>query len=190
LSSSSDRNQLKKELLWEGFGLIAPGVFVHPGSKEAAISEILQRTGNADHVFVSAATSLADITSRPLTDLLTHCWQLEDVVKGYADFVKRFAPLLALLQEQSDLTDQQAFVIRTLLIHAFRRVQLHDPQLPAELLRADWPGATAYDVCKAIYQIVTPQADAYVALTLATEQDVVLPIATEFMQRFNSEKYN
>jgi hypothetical protein len=45
-------------------------------------------------------------------------------------------------------------------------------------------------VCKAIYQIVTPQADAYVALTLATEQDVVLPIATEFMQRFNSEKYN
>ena len=70
LSSSSDRNQLKKELLWEGFGLIAPGVFVHPGSKEAALSEILQRTDNADHVFVSTATSLADITSRPLTDLI------------------------------------------------------------------------------------------------------------------------
>jgi len=187
LSSSGDRNQLKKELLWEGFGLIAPGVFVHPGSKEAAVSEILQRTGNADHVFVSAATSLSEITSRPLTDLLTHCWQLEAVIKGYADFVKRYAPLLALLQEQSDLTDQQAFVIRTLLIHAFRRVQLHDPQLPAELLRADWAGATAYDVCKSIYQIVTPQADAYVALTLATEQDVVLPIAKEFVQRFNTE---
>jgi phenylacetic acid degradation operon negative regulatory protein len=141
-------------------------------------------------VFVSAATSLSDITSRPLTDLLTHCWQLEAVIKGYADFVKRFAPLLATLQEQRDLTDQQAFVIRTLLIHAFRRVQLHDPQLPAELLRADWAGATAYEVCKSIYQIVTPQADAYVALTLATEQDVVLPIATEFMQRFNTEKNN
>ena len=60
--------------------------------------------------------------------------------------------------------------------------------MPAELLRADWAGVTAYDVCKSIYQIVTPQADAYVALTLATEQDVVLPIAKEFVQRFNTER--
>jgi phenylacetic acid degradation operon negative regulatory protein len=33
--------------------------------------------------------------------------------------------------------------VRTLLIHAYRRVLLRDPLLPAALLPLDWPGAAA-----------------------------------------------
>jgi phenylacetic acid degradation operon negative regulatory protein len=184
LISTALRSALKKELLWEGFGMIAPGLFAHPGNKEAALTEILSRTGAGDKVFISSATSLEAVSGKPLTALLSLCWQLDTVRKAYTQFVKRFAPLQSLLSEENHLTQQQAFVIRTLLIHAFRRVQLHDPQLPAELLSTDWPGATAYDLCSSIYKMVCGQADAYVASTLEVEQDVVLPVHAAFSERF------
>ena len=124
-----------------------------------------------------------------LTNLTKRYWQLDMVRKSYTQFVHKFAPLASLLSEENNPTHQQAFVIRTLLIHAFRRVQLHDPQLPTELLNADWPGATAYDLCSTIYNIISEQADAYVALTLAAEQDVVLPVYAEFADRFSGNSF-
>ena len=42
--------------------------------------------------------------------------------------------------------------IRTLLIHAYRRVQLHDPMLPLDLLPQPWPGSDAYALAQAIYR--------------------------------------
>ena len=68
-------------------------------------------------------------------------------------------------------------------------MQLHDPQLPAELLSADWPGATAYDLCSAIYKMVSEQADAYVALTLAAEQDEVPSVHAGFADRFSGSDF-
>ena len=188
-SSTALRSTLKKELLWEGFGLVTPGLYAHPGNKADALTEILSRTDTADKVIVSSATNMDAVSSTPLTDLVKLCWQLDTVRKSYTQFVHKFASLATLLSEENQLTPQQAFVIRTLLIHAFRRVQLHDPQLPAKLLSADWPGATAYDLCSSIYKIVSGQADAYVALTLAAEQDVVPPVHAGFADRFGGMEF-
>jgi phenylacetic acid degradation operon negative regulatory protein len=182
--SAATRLALKKELLWEGFGLIAPGMYAHPGGKDEALSELLARTGTDGKVFVVSAAEMDAVSSRPLSDLLTHCWELDKVVADYSQFIASFAPLLALLKQQRALDAQQAFTIRTLLIHAFRRVQLHDPQLPAELLRTDWPGAAAYELCRSLYQLTSGQADVQVATTLATEQEDVPPLAAHYVQRF------
>ena len=187
-SSTALRNALKKELLWEGFGLITPGLYAHPGNKAEALTEILSRTDATDKVMVSSAARMDAVSSLPLTDLAKLCWQLDTVRKAYTKFVHHFASLQSLLSEENHLTAQQAFVIRTLLIHAFRRVQLHDPQLPAELLSADWPGATAYALCSAIYKMVSEQADAYVTLTLAADQDDVPPVHAAFADRFGGEE--
>ncbi len=181
---TSQRNMLKKELLWEGFGLIAPGLFAHPGHKIDALTDILARTGCADQVFVTASTGIEHIGTKTLTDLIHLCWQLHDVRKAYVKFTARFAPLLALLKEEKQLTEQQAFVIRTLLIHAFRRVQLHDPELPEELMPAHWPGVTAYELCRSIYVLVSTQANRFVSHALAIEQDSVPPLDTAFTNRF------
>ena len=48
--------------------------------------------------------------------------------------------------------------MRTLLIHAYRRVLLRDPQLPAALLPLDWPGAAAYALCRDFYRAAEPLA--------------------------------
>jgi phenylacetic acid degradation operon negative regulatory protein len=76
---------------------------------------------------------------------------------------------------------QQAFVVRTLLIHAFRRVLLRDPQLPPELLPLDWPGAAAYALTRDVYLRTHKLAETH----LATALEEALPRASEdFHRRF------
>ena len=45
-----------------------------------------------------------------------------------------------------------ACMLRLLLIHEYRRLMLRDPDLPAQLLPADWPGQAARMLCKEIYR--------------------------------------
>lgn len=184
LQSSALRSALKKELLWEGFGQVAAGVYAHPGNKDEALNEVLARTGTAGHVVVLSAVEKTSVTSRPLEDLLAQCWALDKLIDDTTRFIACFAPLQTLLATQDTIEPQEAFVIRTLLIHAFRRVQLHDPQLPAALLPADWPGTTAYALCRALYQRTSAQADVHVTTTLSMEQGALPPLSASYAQRF------
>jgi phenylacetic acid degradation operon negative regulatory protein len=182
--SAGQRAGLRKELLWEGFGMIAPGVFGHPGGKTPVLEEILARVGVAGKVFVCSASESSQVSTRPLRDLVEHCWELDKVVNGYRHFIDCFKPVLKLLNAKRALDAEQAFAIRTLLIHAFRRVQLHDPQLPLELLPAEWPGTTAYELCHQIYQLTYRQAEQYILATLQQEDENVPAAASYFYQRF------
>jgi phenylacetic acid degradation operon negative regulatory protein len=189
--SAGQRAALRKELLWEGFGMIAPGVFGHPGGKAEALEEILVRVGVAGKVFVCSARASEHVSTRPLDDLLAHCWDLQKVVQGYRHFIDQFAPLHELIEagghedgQSSALDPEHSFAIRTLLIHAFRRVQLHDPQLPLELLPADWPGTGAYELCRSIYQRTYRQAERHILATLQREDEQAPEAASYFYRRF------
>ena len=142
------RASLRKELAWEGYAMIAQGIFGHPVASPQAIQDILVRLGVQGRLLVVRAAELPGVSGRPLRELAAEGWDLSSVVEGYRTFMERFQPLLALLQAaqaQGDtLAPQQAFVIRTLLIHAYRRVQLHDPMLPApESTRVQLPSQCA-----------------------------------------------
>ena len=63
----------------------------------------------------------------------------------------------------------QCFVVRTLLIHAYRRVLLRDPQLPPALLPLDWPGAAAYALCRDFYRLTHRCAEQHLLATLARQ---------------------
>jgi phenylacetic acid degradation operon negative regulatory protein len=78
-------------------------------------------------------------------------WDLEDLGLRYQRFVKRFERVLAALRNLHALDHQACFIVRTLLIHEYRRLHLRDPLLPARLLPANWPGVQAAALCRDIY---------------------------------------
>jgi phenylacetic acid degradation operon negative regulatory protein len=180
----TERGSLRKELSWEGFRVIAPGVFCRPAGSAEALDDILNRTGLAGKLFVCQASDMARVHSRPLHELIDHAWELEPVMADYRRFIAQFGALADLLDARHALEPEQAFVIRTLLIHAFRRVQLHDPLLPPELLPDDWPGADAYELCRRIYRITYAAAEQYLVATLRQEDDRESPAAPYFYARF------
>ncbi|WP_295991790.1 phenylacetic acid degradation operon negative regulatory protein PaaX [Rugamonas sp.] len=181
---AAERGTLRKELLWQGYSIIAPGLAGHPAPDAEALQDLLRRAGVAGKLYVCRAQSLAAVSARPLSELVADGWDLSDVSAGYRQFIARFEPLRAALQEEPACAPQQAFVIRTLLIHAYRRVQLHDPQLPVELLPEPWPGAQAYELARAIYRLTYAAAEEHILATLRREDAAAPPAQDDFYDRF------
>ncbi|MEO8839465.1 MAG: phenylacetic acid degradation operon negative regulatory protein PaaX [Herbaspirillum sp.] len=182
--TAQQRSNLRKELLWEGFGMIAPSVFCHPCADPATLDEVLVRVGAKKKMLICDAEDSSLVGIKPLGDLIEECWQLDTIAADYQSFIECFAPLKKLISSKRELPPKQAFAIRVLLIHGFRRVQLHDPQLPLELLPTNWPGETAYELCRSIYRSVQRDAERHVEAVLLQEMEAVPKAATYFYQRF------
>jgi len=182
--STTQKTALKKELLWEGFALVGAGVFTYPGDKAEAMTEIFSRTATRSKVLLLSAADQPLAGALPLATLAHQLWPLKTISKSYGQFIRRFDVLIALKDQAAAIDPEQAFVVRTLLIHAYRRVQLHDPQLPHALLGDDWPGQTAYALCRSIYQQILSASDQHVTATLQQEQSTVHAVRAEYRQRF------
>lgn len=160
----SHRAELRRQLGWEGFGALAPGIAVHPCADRAALLAVLNRLGLQERAMVLEARDLKDLAALPANRLIAECWDLQELSALYRGFLERFEPVASLLEEASE--PQTAFVVQTMLIHAFRRVVLHDPRLPAELLPAQWPGHAAYRLCREIYLCLCGATNRYLAKQL------------------------
>ncbi|HEY0062163.1 MAG TPA: phenylacetic acid degradation operon negative regulatory protein PaaX [Telluria sp.] len=178
------RAQLRKELEWEGYAMISNGIFGHPVANPDVIEEILLRHGAQGKLLVCRSSELAGVASRPLRELATEGWDLSAVVDGYRRFIAQFQPLLVALGGTEVPAPQQAFVIRTLLVHAYRRVQLHDPMLPVELLPDPWPGSEAYELARAVYRLTFAAAETHIMAVLLHEDAHPAPADASFFQRF------
>ena len=177
------RDALRKELLWEGYGAIAPGVFAHPSARTDELMDMLQSAGVHDKVAAFQARTLGALSSKPLKDIVDQCWRLGEVAGAYQDFVETFRPL-ARAMRNGDADAQQAFIARTLLMHEFRRVQLRDPLLPRQLLPAEWPGDTARALCREIYAGCWRGSEAHLMSALETADGPLAPADESIQSRF------
>ncbi|MVW72303.1 phenylacetic acid degradation operon negative regulatory protein PaaX [Bordetella sp. 15P40C-2] len=145
----SERTELRRELAWEGFAMIAPGLFAHPQADAHTAHEVLEKLGIPDKALVLCARDLAGAGGLPIASLAPQSWNLDDVAAQYEQFILRFAPLAALIE--GDLDPADAFVARMLLLHTWRRIVLHDPMLPVPMLPPQWPGHAARALCGQLY---------------------------------------
>lgn len=182
--AAETRETLRRELLWDGFGTIAPGVFGHPSADAGRVREILAVNHADAKVAHLSATSLTGIASEPLREIVEQCWHLGELATDYERFIARFEPMLDWVAGASGTHAQQCFLLRTLLIHEFRRVQLRDPQLPESLLSKDWPGLAARNLCKQLYEKTLLNSEIHVCNTLHTKDGPLPPANAELFERF------
>jgi phenylacetic acid degradation operon negative regulatory protein len=177
------RRDLRKELGWEGFGALGPWLFVRPsGTSDAkALTDTLRALRTERQIAVLTARDVGG--AQPLGEFARECWNLQSVASEYRRFIARFGRVIRAFDDGTG-HPEQCFVVRTLLIHEFRRVSLHDPHLPAALLPADWPGPAAYVLCRNIYRRTHPCAEQHLAATLETGRGALPPAAPYFYERF------
>ena len=179
------RSELRKELSWEGFSALSPTVFVHPNPDRETLQEILNTYGVCRDVFVTTMNQAQDIEGRPLPELVNEYWPLEDISRNYETFIDHFGTLPDMIRAApAALSAEQAFIIRGLLIHEYRRALLHDPRLPIELLPANWAGKTAYELCRDLYGATYRRAEEYIMGALREEDPGATPTAEYFYERF------
>jgi phenylacetic acid degradation operon negative regulatory protein len=144
------RIELKRELEWEGFASTTPSLMLHPGVSPSDAQAIVDRHGLREHVVVMESRAWTEATGEKTVEILSKWWDLSDVESRYERFLARFNPLMGRLTSMT-LTPSQAFQVQTLLIHSFRRANLHDPRLPTPMLPPDWSGLRAYRLCRELY---------------------------------------
>lgn len=164
---AADTATLRKRLWCAGFRLIAPGVLARPGNAAATLDPVLEQLGLQRKLWVCHMTALAGVSQRPLAELVEAAWDLSAARARYQELLDRFAPALAQVQATPQLAPRQAFVLRTLLLCAWRRAQRHDPQLPPALLPRQWHGARAAVLCRQLCELTGAGASAHLARTLA-----------------------
>ncbi len=155
------REQFRRALFWQGFGVLGDDCFVHPSADLSSVFDALIADGLSSVLggllpLFAADSRLAQSAND--ADLVRRAWDLGILANAYREFVACYQPILDEMQLDSlfEVSEQDAFLLRILLIHDYRRLLLRDPELPEVLLPPNWPGQKARLLCKELYKRLEP----------------------------------
>lgn len=156
-------------LLDAGFAAPVPGLWIAPPGEGAVPAPIASLA--AAVVFDARAEGLSG------PRLAAQAWPLARLAGGYERFVALFAPFARWLEEGGQVTGLEALVARILLIHHYRRVILHDPDLPLALLPPDWPGVVARELCRRLDAALFAPSEVWLDQHARTPEGDLPPLA-------------
>ena len=159
--SGPQRAGLRESLKWLGFGQLAPSLLAHPGCSPAQARHWLRNLDGARDALLLHALG-GDLSAD--RRLAAQGWDLEELARRYRRFIARFALIDTALGGRGT-PPSTAFLVRTLLIHEYRKIHLQDPLLPPALLPRDWVGTAAYALCRRLYARVFANAETYLSAT-------------------------
>ena len=138
-----ERTRLGRRLRFLGFGSVQDSVWVAPHDHSSEVAELLGELEVAGF----AAVFVASVRAGPgLPAMVARAWDLSGLEDRYDAFCSGFEPYVS-----ASLGDQEAFMIRTRLMHAFRAFAQLDPELPEELAPLSGPRERAAEIFDALY---------------------------------------
>lgn len=180
--STPTRKSLKRELGWLGFGQISPTMFIHPTEPRASVERVLKRLDAEDDTLVFRAELSQTVQSDRIQNIVRTAWTLDALNAEYARFISTFIAFES--ATSATLTSIDAFVLRILLVHDYRRLLLKDPVLPDQLLPGDWNGTQARILAATIYRQIASSADRFVVDHLQTDEGETPPLSRDYWARF------
>ncbi|HKE46152.1 MAG TPA: phenylacetic acid degradation operon negative regulatory protein PaaX [Steroidobacteraceae bacterium] len=175
------RERVRDELAWLGFGQVAPGVLAHPARALEDTRERLRELGVVERVIaLEAATEDAGHDQQ----FARAGWNLDELATRYRRFVRAFEPVRDSVSRATALRPESAFVVRTLLIHEYRKIHLRDPLLPVSLLPRDWVGTDAYELCRELYATVFAGAEQHLSANASTARGALPQPTRAILKRF------
>jgi phenylacetic acid degradation operon negative regulatory protein len=180
-SAAGNRRNVREELRWLGFGQLSPGVYAHPACTVAEARGWLLPVNGVTPcwIFKSATEGLA--ADRKLA---AEGWDLAQIGRRYRRFRDTFAPVAAAVRGSDALAPLAAFLVRTLLVHEYRKIHLQDPLLPPPLLPTEWVGTEAYALTARLYAAVFAPAERFLTVSGRTITGELPPASTEVYARF------
>ncbi|MBP9905873.1 MAG: phenylacetic acid degradation operon negative regulatory protein PaaX [Rhodoferax sp.] len=184
-----ERERLRSAMFWQGFGQLGNDCFVHPGADLSMAFDALAAEGLSDvtgRLMPLLAADAGPALAASGTELVRRAWSLEALDQAYGAFIDTYTPIMAELRRdrQANVEPRDAFLLRTLLIHDYRRLMLRDPELPEVLLARDWSGHMARLLCRDLYRRLMGPSEAHLDHTLKLADDSVPPANALLLQRF------
>ena len=179
------RNEIRKELSWTGFGMIANSTWVSPNPLEEQVMAMIQTYHIADHAILFSSSALISHDNQTIID---KGWDLEHISQEYEIFIKKYRTKFAELREKALnnlLTDKECFIERTSIVHEYRKFLFKDPGFPRELLPSDWSGTRARELFWNYHQLVSiPAVRFFESLYESAPDKEITPIRSKAINPF------
>lgn len=156
-TAASSSHRVRTNLRELGFAPLAPGVWVSPDQyHEGELTSALAVESDLRFtVFTGTDLAFPGATSP------RSAWDVEEMRPEYDNFLELFSPFLE--PSAGDPIDPRAaLVTRTRAVYRWFAIATLDPDLPLEMLPADWPRTAARHLFVSMVDRLTPYADAYV----------------------------
>jgi phenylacetic acid degradation operon negative regulatory protein len=155
------RDDLRKELLWSGFGSFSSGCWISPNDLEKQINRLIEKYDIDEYVdfFISEYKGPKENQS-----LVEKSWHLEEIENKYEEFIEKYSKQFIVHQSiisRGEMSDADCFVERTNLVHEYRKFLFIDPGLPKELLPSKWNGNHAALLFSQYYQVLAEPASRF-----------------------------
>jgi phenylacetic acid degradation operon negative regulatory protein len=121
-----ERARLARRLRFLGFGSVQDGTWISPHDREREVVALLAQLQVEEHAGVLLGRPAASLDFRALA---TRAWDLDELSERYRAFATAYESTRA-------RDDRAAFLVRTRLVHEFRRFASLDPELPDALMPA------------------------------------------------------
>ena len=178
------RAVVRQALSWLGFGQFGADTLAHPRTDWQRLQTQLAKLGVGEDLVLFEAGLPPTVSAGSLRRLVSQTWGLQALEQAYGDYLKLFEPILAALQQGQPLRDDDAFYIRSFMIHEYRKVVLRDPALPAELLPEHWPGRAAYTLSRDLYRRVLSASEQFIDNHFISREGALSPLSPGFAARF------
>jgi phenylacetic acid degradation operon negative regulatory protein len=117
-----ERGRLARRLRFLGFGSVQDGTWISPHDREREVVALIRELGVAEYAGVMLGRPSGSLH---VGALVSRAWDLDALDERYRAFVDEFAP-----HADARIDDRDAFLLRTRLVHVFRRFAALDPELP------------------------------------------------------------
>ena len=147
-----------------GFRQITSGVMATPSANPDQANTILSRLGIEPQVPVAVAT-FDNISTLVQATIANDTFTVEPATSRYREFIDRHSQQNDTVE--ASINDEQAFVLRTIAMHDFRRARLVDPDLPAELVPRRWNRDQAFTLAVKLHQATHAKSTRWVRRFIA-----------------------
>ena len=146
------RDELRKELVWSGFGSMSTSCWISPNKLEKQVEDLITKYQIDDYVDFFVADYDGPHTS---SRLVHKSWNLDEINVKYQQFITDYSQKYIIDKgkiHKGSMSDAECFVERTKLVHEYRKFLFVDPGLPEELLPDHWLGDHAASLFSEYYK--------------------------------------
>ncbi|NBJ68107.1 MULTISPECIES: phenylacetic acid degradation operon negative regulatory protein PaaX [Clostridia] len=189
------RDELRKELIWSGFGLLSNGVWITPNNLKEQIYDIIDKYKIKEYVYFFEAENEGFQANQ---QIIRSCWDIDHINSLYQKFIHAYENKMmenGKKIEQGQMGNKACFVERTLLVHYYRKSLFVDPGIPKELLPEKWLGEQAAKLFSSYYNILAEKANAFFEKVYAegytNQKNTSTPTISNFLELVNiSDSFN
>lgn len=175
---------LKRQLRWLGFSPLSSGAYAHPSIDQGSLEETISELELQKSVIIFSSQTLDASSDQALKRLVREKWNIEELQQRYQTLIDCYQTVLDMIEQGERISDQQCFLLRTLLIHEYRRILLKDHELPANMLPDNWAGFKANQLVKQLYAYIAKPSCRYIVSNLQAIEGFLPKVANGFRDRF------